>query len=49
MSTSEDKQDEVIEAFNTTSRYIEDLLNIGNNCFDGMVNQNLPIRRTSVK
>ena len=30
---------EIIEAFNSTSRYLDDLLNIDNIYFDGMVNQ----------
>ena len=28
---------EVIEAFNSTSRYLDDLLNIDNNFFDSMI------------
>ena len=32
----------VIEAFNSTSRYLDDLLNIDNNFFDGMVNRIYP-------
>ena len=32
----------LIEAFNSTSRYLDDLLNICNPCFDGMVNQIYP-------
>ena len=35
-------QSEVIEAFNSTSRYLDDLLNIDNNFFDSMVNQICP-------
>ena len=31
LSFSDDNQSEVIEAFNSTSRYLEDLLNIDNN------------------
>ena len=37
MSLSEDKQSEVIEAFSSTSRYFDDLLNIGNKYFDGLI------------
>ena len=37
LSLSEDYRSEVIEAFNFTSRYLDDLLNINNNFFDGMV------------
>ena len=33
---------EIIEAFNSTSRDLDDLLNIDNPCFEGMVNQNYP-------
>ena len=35
---SEDNQSGVIEAFNSTSRFLDDLLNIDNNFFDSMVN-----------
>ena len=38
LSLSEDNQSDVIEAFNSTSRYLDDLLNIDNNFFDSMVN-----------
>ena len=38
LSLSEDTQSDVIEAFNSTSRYLDDLLNIDNNFFDSMVN-----------
>ena len=38
LSLSEDNHSDVIEAFNSTSRYLEDLLNIDNNFFDSMVN-----------
>ena len=38
LSFSEDTQSDVIEAFNSTSRYLDDLLNIDNNFFDSMVN-----------
>ena len=39
LSLSEDNQSEVIEAFNSTSRYLDDLLNIDNNFSDSMVNR----------
>ena len=42
MSLSDDKQAEVIDAFNTTSRYLEDILNINNVYFDNMVSQIYP-------
>ena len=38
----EDNQSGVIEAFNSTSRYLDDLLNIDNNIFDCMVNRIYP-------
>ena len=34
---SSDKQADVIKAFNLTSRYLDDLLNIDNPYFEGMV------------
>ena len=37
MSLSDDKQADVIDAFNTTSRYSDDILNIINVYFDIMV------------
>ena len=39
LSLSEDNQSGVIQAFNSTSRYLDDLLNIDNNFFDSMVNR----------
>ena len=39
MSISDDKQAYVIDAFNTTSRYLDDILNINNVYFDNMVSQ----------
>ena len=39
---SDDNQSEVIEAFSSTSRYLDDLLNIDNNFFDSMVNHIYP-------
>ena len=41
-SLSEDNQSDVIEAFNSTSRYLDDLLNIDNDFFDSMVNRVYP-------
>ena len=38
-SLNHDNQADVIEAFNSTSRYLDDLLNIDNLYFEGMVNQ----------
>ena len=42
LSRSDDNQSEVIEAFNSTSRYLDDLLNSDNNFFDRMVNHIYP-------
>ena len=39
---SSDKQADVIKVFNSTSRYLDDLLNIDNPYFEGMVNQIYP-------
>ena len=41
-SLNHDNQSDVIEAFNSTSRYLDDLLNIDNPYFEGMVNQIYP-------
>ena len=41
-SLNHDNQADVIEAFNSISRYLDDLLNIDNLYFDGMVNQIYP-------
>ena len=37
ISLSDDKQADIIDAFNTTSRYLDDILNINNVYFDNMV------------
>ena len=42
LSLSEDNKFDVIEAFNSTSRYLDDLLNIDNNFFDSMVSRIYP-------
>ena len=42
MSLSDDKQADVIDAFNTTFRYLYDILNINNVYFDNMVSQIYP-------
>ena len=39
MSLSDDKHADVIDAFNTTFRYLDDILNINNVYFDNMVSQ----------
>ena len=41
-SLSDVKQAEIIEAFNSTSRYMDDLLNIGTPYFEGMDNRIYP-------
>ena len=42
MSLFDDKQAGIIDAFNTTSRYLDDILNINNDYFDTMVSQIYP-------
>ena len=42
MSLSDDKQADVIDAFNTTSRYLDDILNINNVYFENVVGQVCP-------
>ena len=42
MFLSNDKQADVIDAINTTSRYLDDILNINNLNFDNMVSQIYP-------
>ena len=42
LSLSDDNQSEVIEAFNSNFRYLDDLLNIDNTFFDSMVNHIYP-------
>ena len=39
VDSGKEVQSDVIEAFNSTSRYMDDLLNIDNNFFDSMVNR----------
>ena len=41
-SLSDDNQADITEAFNSTSRYLDDLLNIDNPYFEGMVNRIYP-------
>ena len=41
-SLSDVKQAEIIESFKSTSRYLDDLLNIDNPYFEGMVNRIYP-------
>ena len=42
ISLSNDKQADVIDAFNTTSRYLDDILNINKVYFANMVSQMYP-------
>ena len=42
MSLSDDKQADVIDAIDTTSRYLDDTLNINNVYFDTLVSQIYP-------
>ena len=42
MSLSDDKQADIIDCFNTTSNYLDDILNINNVYFDTMVSQIYP-------
>ena len=42
MALSDDKQTDVIDAFNTTSRYLDDISNINNVYFDNMDSQIYP-------
>ena len=44
MSLFDDKQADVIDAFNSTSRYLDDILNINNVYFDNMVSQIYPLK-----
>ena len=42
LSLSGNNQTDIIEAFNSTSRYLDDLLNIDNHYFEYMVGQIYP-------
>ena len=42
MSLFDDKQADIIDAFNTTTRYLDENLNINNVYFDTMVSQIYP-------
>ena len=42
LSLSDNNQADIIEAFNSTSRYLDDLLNINNPYFEQMVSQIYP-------
>ena len=43
MSLSVENQSEIIETFSSTSRYLDDLLNIDNTYFDGLISQIYPL------
>ena len=49
LSRSDNNQADVIEALNSTSRYLEDLLNIDNHNFNQMVGQIYPNKLQVVK
>ena len=49
MSLSDDKQADVIDAFNTASRYLDDILNINNVYFDNMESQIYPSEPNLIK
>ena len=42
MSLSDDKQSDLIDAFNTTSSFMDDIFNTNNVYFDNMVSQIYP-------
>ena len=42
IALSEEKQSELIEAFSSTPRYLDDLLNSDNKYFDGLISQIYP-------
>ena len=42
MSLSEEKHSEVIETLSSTSKYLDNLLNIDNKYFDGLISQIYP-------
>jgi hypothetical protein len=42
LSLSENTQQEVISAFNNTSRYLDDIFNLDNSYFDQMVSKIYP-------
>ena len=42
LSLSDNNQADIIEAFNSTSRYLDDLLNIDNPYFEQMIGQIYP-------
>ena len=49
ISLSDDKQTDIIDDFNTTSRYLDGILNINNVYFDTMVSQIYPSELRLIK
>ena len=49
LSLSDNNQTDIIEAFNSTSRYLDDLLNIANQYFEQMVGQIYPTELKLIK
>ena len=49
MSLTDDKQADIIDAFNTTSRYLDDILYINNVYFDNVVSQIYPSELKIIK
>ena len=47
VSLSDDKQTDIIDAFTTTSRYLDDILNINNVYFDTMVASELQLNKAN--
>ena len=47
VSPSDDKQANVNDSFNTTSRYLDDILNKNNIYFDNVVSQIYPFRAST--
>ena len=48
LSLSDNNQTDIIEAFNSTSRYLDDLLNIDNPYFEQTVGQIYPISKSNM-
>ena len=49
MSLPDDKQADIIDSFNTTSIYLDDILNIDNVYFDTMISQIYPQNSNLIK
>ena len=49
MSLSDDKQADIFDAFITTSRYLDDVLNINDIYFDNMVRNIYPVEPQLIK